>query len=331
MAATPNSAPSSKATRSKIFLVLAIVNLMLMSLLSGADAAFFYIFSGIGAYCLFLAYWTRPVPLASRENRFEDVDLFSDLKNIFRSKQGYQYKKQSSAHTQSDRSKFIGIVFAFVFFLFFAGVFLSIILADVAEEDGGSLYLQAEAFRSNNQYDSAKLYYRKALNEDDQNADAFFGYGTVLLDEEAYDSAIVYYTRSIDINPEYDGARFNRSLAKYFLKQYDQSRKDAFDILSINPNYDDATLMIGDNYYAEQSYDSALYWYEEAYNRGLRSAWLSHVMGYIYDTKNQSDRAVNLYLEALSYDSSKAEIYQRLSELVPTESARYQQLYERYK
>jgi hypothetical protein len=55
------------------------------------------------------------------------------------------------------------------------------------------------------------------------------------------------------------------------------------------------------------------------------------VMAYIYDTKDQSDQAIKFYLEAVGYDSAKSEIYQRLAELMPAESAKYQQLYERFK
>jgi tetratricopeptide (TPR) repeat protein len=330
MTTNPSPGGPLKVIKSKVFLFLAIMSLVLMSLLSGADEAFVYIFSGIAAYFLFLAYWTRPISLVSSQHPFGDVDFFAEIKNLFRKKEGsYQYAKQ--AYTQPDRSKLIAIVFSFVFFIFFAVVFLSIMFSDAETEESSSSYLKAEQFRASNEYDSAKFYYRRAIAEDSGNADAFFGYGNIFLDREAYDSAIVYYTRSIEINPEYDGARYNRSLAKYYLKRYDESRQDAFDILSINPNYDDATLMIGDNYYAEQAYDSAIYWYEEAYQRGVRSAPLCHVMAYIYDTKNQSDQAVNFYLEAVSYDSTKAEIYQRLAELIPGESTKYQQLYERYK
>jgi hypothetical protein len=40
-------------------------------------------------------------------------------------------------------------------------------------------------------------------------------------------------------------------------------------------------------------------------------------MAYIYDTKGEYNKAINLYQEALSYDSSVVDIYTRLGELLP--------------
>ena len=60
-------------------------------------------------------------------------------------------------------------------------------------------------------------------------------------------------------------------------------------------------------------------WYEEAYAKGYRSAGLSHVMAYIYDIKGETQKAIPLYKEAISYDTTRTEIYTRLGELIQGE------------
>lgn len=46
-------------------------------------------------------------------------------------------------------------------------------------------------------------------------------------------------------------------------------------------------------------------------------------MAYIYDTKNNYDKAIPLYKEALTYDTTVVDIYTRLSELIPGEEGNY--------
>jgi hypothetical protein len=79
----------------------------------------------------------------------------------------------------------------------------------------------------------------------------------------------------------------------------------------------EATQLIGDNFYNQEKYDSALNWYDNAYSKGLRNRYLCHLMGYINQTKGATDKAVLLYKEALQYDSSVVDIYERLVDLVP--------------
>ena len=71
-------------------------------------------------------------------------------------------------------------------------------------------------------------------------------------------------------------------------------------------------------YRFQKKYDEAITWYENAYqNGGQRTRILCHIMAYIYDSKGDYERAISLYQEALSYDSSVVDIYQRLGELIP--------------
>jgi len=77
-------------------------------------------------------------------------------------------------------------------------------------------------------------------------------------------------------------------------------------------------LALGDCYYALDKYDDAIAWYENAYqNGGIRGSNLCYIMGYIYETKQDFKKAIELYQEALTYDDTIADIYQRLGRLIP--------------
>jgi tetratricopeptide (TPR) repeat protein len=158
-----------------------------------------------------------------------------------------------------------------------------------------------------------------------------YGYGNVFLSQEEYDSALNYYDRAINEDPNYDDARYNRAMVWYNKKRYDQALREAKGILEYNPGYYDAALLIGDGYYSQNKNDSAIYWYEQGYDNGLRSASLCHVMAYLYDVQNNTRKAIPFYKEALSYDSSRIEVYTRLAELVPAEQEKYKALANKYK
>ncbi|HMD81728.1 MAG TPA: hypothetical protein VKE92_10500, partial [Anaerolineales bacterium] len=77
-------------------------------------------------------------------------------------------------------------------------------------------------------------------------------------------------------------------------------------------------LVMGDCYYAQDNYVDAMVWYENAYeNGGIRGAMLCYIMGYIYETRQENERAIELYKEALTYDGTIVDIYQRLGRLIP--------------
>jgi len=330
MPASENSTDQKKVNRSRVFLYLGCVFLLLMSLLSGLDDSFFYIFCGAGIYCLFLSYWSRPPEISAARN--SGSEMFSGARAFFR-KQSAQgaYRKPGSKPVQS-KGKVMIFASAFVFFIFFSIVFLTIMFSDDSENYESSYYYDlGVSFKDNGQNDSAKFYLRKAFSSAERKKDSYLAYGNVLLNETAYDSALAYYDLSLNEDPDYIDAWYARSLAKYYQKEYENSRKDAFHALSLDENYDDAILLIGDDYSFEARYDSAIYWYEKAHSHGINTAPLFHAMGYVYDQLNEKQKAVSFYQQAVEYDSSKFEIYQRLSELDPENSPAYINLYNKYK
>jgi tetratricopeptide (TPR) repeat protein len=166
-------------------------------------------------------------------------------------------------------------------------------------------------------YDSAYYYYKRALVQTPDLADAWLGVGNVCYSREQKDSALWYYQKSIQVNPLYSQGRYNTAWWYYADKQYDKAISTVNRLYSDDVENIDAMQLLGDSYYAKVNYDSALIWYEKTYNKGTRSLWLCHVMAYLYDTKNDNTKAIALYKEALEYDATVIEIYDRLGELLP--------------
>lgn len=101
--------------------------------------------------------------------------------------------------------------------------------------------------------------------------------------------------------------------------------------VDVDPDNLDARVVLGHNYYDRQMYDQAEEWYRQAYDLGVRDAFLCHALGWIYDQRSETPSALAFYKEALSIDSTRADIYLRLAELEPQRADAYQILEERWK
>jgi TolA-binding protein len=315
--------------RSKLYFILAAVFFLLMGLFWSLDASIVYICLGSGAWFLFLGVWhyAQSQPRVSSYGYRQQEDPGKSY-----SRRPHQQQKSHQAQTVTpEGKKVIMMASGFIFAVFFIIVFFAIIFSDDTVGGEWSWYEQGVQFHDAGQYDSAKVYYRKAFSSDPENADALFRYGNVLMDENSYDSSIIYYDKTLRVNPDYENAQYNKGLSLYYKKNYITSRKELRELLKRNPEYVDANLVMGDNFYAQENYDSAILWYEKGYEKGARNAMLCHIMAYIYDLKNNREKAIPLYQEALYYDSTKTEVYERLGELIPADAPVYRALANRWR
>ncbi len=120
----------------------------------------------------------------------------------------------------------------------------------------------------------------------------------------------------LTINPDNADVQYKKGLILYYQKKYDQSAQTFTTLFENDPTYFDALLKLGDVYYDQQRYNDALKYYDQAYENGLRNNWICYVRGYLYQEKGETKKAIELYKEALSYDSSVVDIYGRLGVLL---------------
>jgi Tfp pilus assembly protein PilF len=307
--------------RSRIYLIVAWVLLVGMALMWSLDSSIVYILLGLAIFFLFLYFrnkpWASPqTTFKSRtaEPRSETDHAFENLKNIFANRQS----RTRSGTSVQDPKKFMLGILIFIGSVFFVIIF-SVIFSESESGSGEAMYYYqtGEQFRGSGQYDSADRYYLQALRIQPDYPEALVGYGYSLINENRYDTAASTFDAALRLDGDQEEAYYGKALSLYYAKNYPQSLKELFRLMDLNASHFGGMLLAGDNYQMQNRYDSALYWYQEGYDMGTPTAGLCNAMGYIYDTQGNTEKAIQLYREALGYDSTRVDVYNRLGELFP--------------
>lgn len=311
----PSEEDDRRKEKARLYLTIAVALFMLMAFLWALESSIVYILAGSGTFLTFLALYHYPWKIHSQQKI--GVNKPKPATNPFRSS---QKQAATTAPTATSATFTPSNTGKKVFFFAIGGIILFFVIIGALSDDGAdpSYYFnQAEMYRNTNEFDSSRHYYLKAIAEEPGYIDAWNNYGVLLIDQQRYDSAMYMFDRALDIDDSYEHARYNKALIHYYRKDYRKSLSQDLPIIDDNPYFNAALQLAGDNYYEQKKYDSALYWYQKGYDNGHRSAWLCHVMGYLYDVKGDSPTAIALYQEAVSYDPYKKDVYTRLGELVP--------------
>ncbi|MCI0750940.1 MAG: tetratricopeptide repeat protein [Flammeovirgaceae bacterium] len=319
------SDPSATQQKSKGYLIAGILLLFSLPLANAIDDALWYILFGGFAYCVFQFFWHRRKPsqetFSPVEKSFESMygpgkwDIFfEDVKEIF--------KKRTPGQAQNLNPRqgklVIFIVLGFIGSIFMI-IILSVFLSGEVDSVGQRIqYHQALAmeYYNNQKYDSSLKYYKLAILAEPQNIDHYRNAGNCFLNLNQYDSALNLYNKVLAVQPQYAEVQYSKAYIFFDRRNYKQAVDEGMSILTYKPDYADAMLLIGDCYYNQNQLDNALEWYNKAYATGYRSAQLSHFIAYINDVKGRTSESIKYYREALSMDSSKTEVYQRLGELL---------------
>ncbi len=312
--------PGDDRTRKrKIWLIVFSVSLTFLAIFWSVDASVFYILTGFSAFCFYKVLQNRSAEpqdeqferkYQQQKNYYPKPSFWDELKFMFANK--------TAARSPGNQNKLVKLVIAVFVGLIFLSVIIPILFSDGSPSDYYA-HQTGKDFYDRQEYDSAIYYYGIAIKYEPNNADLYLERGNAFLNSDELDSAILDYEKTLSIRPEYEGAVHGKGLVYYNRRQYSRAIKEGKLAVSLNPECNDARLLVGDGFYNSSQLDSAMQWYEEAYSKGYRSAGLSHVMAYIYDTKGQTQKAIPLYKEAISYDTTRTNIYGRLGELIPGE------------
>lgn len=325
----PTPKPPNK---SRSYFIIGFILLFVMAATWSLDNSFVYSSFGAAVFFFFLAFYNRPGQAApgyqkrpghysSRQYSSRNKDIVTEILDSLKGKGSHATKAHPQSRPQQleNSRRFVMMVI-----LFIGSIFLIIIMAVLFTDDtteevvyANKFYEKAEQARYAGNYDSSEYYYRKALADDPENLDALNGLGILSLNRQRYDMAVNQFDDALRVNPDYQYARYNKALTLYYQHNYRRSLSETFDLLRRTPDYFEGMQLAGDNYYDQQRYDSAKYWYDQGYDAGLRNAWICHVLGYLYDRNGETPRAAELYKEALSYDSTKVDVYVRLGEIYP--------------
>lgn len=302
----------------KYFLVSYIL-LLLLSLTWSLGTSFVYLLLGGAAFFLFLGVSRYVDASMSTQSHFRTAgnahNGFFDQVVAFFNKQHSRSKhvRPETAPAFGDKDKLknvlriVGIGFAgFITLMFVIAVF--------SGDDEITFTSYGDSYYADGNFDSAALFYHKALQENDESYVASVGLGKVMNAKQRYDSALFYFDNAITFDPGGGEAYSGKASALFNMERYN----DAIAVLDLlfrrDDSNGDAYLIAGDSYYLQKNYDEALPYYEKAYGLGARSKELSYIMAYIYDVQQNYENAIAQYEEALSYGDD-ADIAKRLAEL----------------
>jgi tetratricopeptide (TPR) repeat protein len=162
------------------------------------------------------------------------------------------------------------------------------------------------------------------------NIDTLTNRGNELYNQGNYDSALIYYNRALAIDEGNQYAMYNKALVYYSKKDYNRAMPILRACLRQHSDYGEAWWLIGDVHYDRKNIDSARICFDRAYQSGLRNGDFLQLMASVYEKENTS-RAIELYRESLSQDSTLVEGYRKLTKLDPSNSGEYMSMLARWK
>lgn len=321
-----SSKRDSAGKKSRIYYLIGYAFLVAMALFWSVDSAIVYIFLGIACFFLFLGFNARPRPVEKKYSRSYRTQGQREYPGSTESvedkiKQFFQRKASSTTTQPADamaNGRKIALAIAISFFVLFTIPFVVALFGSGGSSDSIAYFMAAQQHFDKQQYDSAYIEYKRAVAIDPEYVEAIVGYGDVLVIRNERDSAIRMFDRALEINPDYGEATYKKAAAWYDQKKYNEAIGILTPLLIDEPEYYNAMLLMGDCYYVQKNFVDALVWYESAYqNVDIRNANLCYLMGYIYETNENYEKAIELYQETLTYDGTIADIYERLGQLIP--------------
>lgn len=294
------------------WLYAGLLSLFFLALLWSVDASIVYFLLAIAVFSFF-QFFLKSYKSNRKEKPRQEYyhqsststnnfsDLLRDLKRNF---------ETADQNKKTIIRVVIAITSVFIFFTFIESLFSE-------SESTPIQYTLARDFLDRGEYDSAAYFFRQAAIENPDDPEVYYFWGNTYMYQSRYDSAITLYDLALERNQYYGEAQYNKGYVLYQQKRYTEASDEALKILEYQDDDTNAQLLLGDCSYSQGQLEEALTWYNKAYEAGYRSGILCYLIAYIYDTQGQSDKAITLYKEALSLDSTYVDIYSRLGELIP--------------
>ncbi|MCF8001582.1 MAG: tetratricopeptide repeat protein [Halanaerobiales bacterium] len=128
-----------------------------------------------------------------------------------------------------------------------------------------------------NNLEKAAEFYRKALEMDDQNSNAYSELGDVLINQNNYQEAIEVLNKGVENNPDSLILNYKLGQAYYHNNNYEQAEKYLLKAVDIKQNYYRAHFHLGKLYQAQEKYQNAKYHLNETvkYNPDYAEAYIT--------------------------------------------------------
>lgn len=120
---------------------------------------------------------------------------------------------------------------------------------------------QGDEFYSKEQFSKSIEFYKKALEYDNKNKDAFHSLGRSYDNLDDFKSAIIYYSKALEIDTMFALAYRSRGYARYKLQDYNNALDDYLKSIKIDPNNATAYRNTGAIYKKLCNYEKAREYY----------------------------------------------------------------------
>ncbi len=175
-------------------------------------------------------------------------------------------------------------------------------------------FLEAEKLNSNNDllieialifdelkdYESAKKYYYKVLDNDINNSVAYYGLATIFDNLEEYDEAIAFYKEAIKFDTNYYQAHFFLANIYDIKEEINLAIFHYQKVLEINPRYFYAYLNLGAIYENLKNDKEALKLFNMAKEIDDSNHLLYFNLGVVYRKLKQIELSIGCYYKSLS-------------------------------
>jgi tetratricopeptide (TPR) repeat protein len=155
------------------------------------------------------------------------------------------------------------------------------------------------------------------------NIDSLVDLGNERYNRGEYESALNHYDEVLQVDPTNQFGLYNKALVFYAKKDFRKSISLINYCIQQNPDYGPAYYLLGDDYKFINQPDSALYFFDRAYEMGVRDPGLLQNLGDIYYDQKESKQAIQFYKEAVEQDTTLVLVLERLAELEPSKAESY--------
>ncbi len=189
-------------------------------------------------------------------------------------------------------------------------------LAAINFEDSQMLQGAANSFDkgmilfSRKEYAGAAGFFKKAIEENPNHAEAYMHLGICHRETGAVDS-IHAFKESIRINPEYAEAHYNLGVNYNRLNMPNEAIKSLRRATELRPDYDEAMMHLGIAYFLNKEYNTARNMLKRSLDL-FQDAKGYFYLGYTYTKLKQHERAIQAYRRAIEMDEEMVEAYAAL-------------------
>lgn len=177
-----------------------------------------------------------------------------------------------------------------------------------------AMYAIGFNFYELHQNDSALHYLRKAIRINPNSELPYSGLGIVFEDMNKTDSSLVYFKEAIRINPKYEFQFNNLGVLFSKLNRYDSAVHYYKQALKLSPSYEYAITNMAIAYEKWKKFDSALLYYRKVneFERNNEKLYINLARIYL-NGLNKNDSAIYYYKEAIKINPANTILPLKLS------------------